>query len=74
MARPEPPTDGIDLGTARCRSFLRSYLAHPSVVSKLERLAAGLDGSGDAQEGSLIGVRPISQGFEADGSSGMRHG
>jgi hypothetical protein len=54
MARPEPdPQQGMILKTEEHSPFLRSYLAHPSVRSKLQQLAANLDGPDEGRK-----VRP----------------
>jgi hypothetical protein len=52
MARPEPsPHQEMILETEELRSpFLRSYLAHPSVRSKLQQLAADLDGPDESRK------------------------
>ena len=51
MVGPADPTDESPEG--RAPSFLRSYLAHPSVVTKLQRLAAELDSPGHSEDPSI---------------------
>jgi hypothetical protein len=53
MRSPEPTSDDRPAPAVGASVWLRSYLAHPSVVGKLQTLAADLDGTLFHLDGSL---------------------